>query len=124
MYNYAYGCTALTSLSVPDTSGLTSVGSNFMYYYAYGCTSLAKLLLPKVGWFATHNITWDVPSGRLGILKGYVLDADDLAGWKALTAETRTLYLNYIRNTGMVKVYGAPEGGRTQRRKMLAMGML
>jgi hypothetical protein len=93
-----------------------------MASYANGCTSLAKLLLPKVGWFATHNITWGVPSGREGSLKGYVLDGDDLAGWKALTAKTKTLYLNYIRDADDV-IY-IPSGGRTQRRKMLAMGML
>jgi hypothetical protein len=122
MYYYAYNCSNLTSLAVPDTSGLESVGNYFMRYYAYNCTSLAKLLLPKVGWFATHNITWGVPSGRLGSLKGYTLKYADLAGWKALTAETKTLYLNYIRDADDV-IY-IPSGGRTQRRKMLAMGML
>ncbi|MCK9525676.1 MAG: hypothetical protein M0R49_07080 [Limnochordia bacterium] len=81
------------------------MGTYFMYYFAYGCTSLAKLLLPKVGWFATHDITWGVPSGRLGILQGVVLDSADLAGWKALTAETKTLYLNYIRDADDVIFY-------------------
>jgi hypothetical protein len=46
MAYYAYGCTSLTSLSVPDTSGLTSAGTYFMYYYAYGCTSLTSLSVP------------------------------------------------------------------------------
>jgi hypothetical protein len=46
MSYYAYGCTSLTSLSVPDTSGLTSVGNSFMTYYAYGCTSLTSLSIP------------------------------------------------------------------------------
>ncbi|MFA7714884.1 MAG: leucine-rich repeat protein [Candidatus Paceibacterota bacterium] len=46
MYVYAYNCTALTSLSVPDTSGLTSVGNHFMFVYAYGCTSLTSLSVP------------------------------------------------------------------------------
>ena len=46
MNRYAYGCTSLTSLSVPDTSGLTSVGNNFMYYYARDCTSLTSLSVP------------------------------------------------------------------------------
>ena len=40
MHSYANGCISLTSLAVPDTSGLTSVGSGFMYSYAYGCSSL------------------------------------------------------------------------------------
>ncbi len=46
MAYYARGCTALTSLSVPDTSGLTTVGSYFMAYYAYGCSSLTSLSVP------------------------------------------------------------------------------
>ena len=46
MYSYAYGCTNLTSLSVPDTSGLTSVGANFMAYYALNCSSLTSLSVP------------------------------------------------------------------------------
>jgi hypothetical protein len=46
MGHYAYGCTSLTSLSVPDTSGLTSVGNYFMYAYARGCTALTSLSVP------------------------------------------------------------------------------
>jgi hypothetical protein len=46
MYSYAINCSSLTSLSVPDTSGLTSVGDYFMGYYAYGCTSLTSLSVP------------------------------------------------------------------------------
>jgi len=46
MRSYARGCSSLTSLSVPDTSGLTSVGDYFMAYYAYGCTSLTSLSVP------------------------------------------------------------------------------
>jgi len=46
MYYYAYGCSSLTSLSVPDTSGLTSVGTYFMAYYAYNCSSLTSLSVP------------------------------------------------------------------------------
>jgi len=46
MAYYAQSCTALTSLSVPDTSVLETVGSNFMYYYAYNCTSLTSLSVP------------------------------------------------------------------------------
>ena len=37
MYCYAYGCSSLKSLAVPDTSSLESVGDFFMAYYAYGC---------------------------------------------------------------------------------------
>jgi len=46
MARYAYGCSSLTSLSVPDTSGLTSVGDYFMYFYARGCTALTSLSVP------------------------------------------------------------------------------
>ena len=46
MYSYAKGCTNLTSLSVPDTSGLTSVGDVFMYSYAYDCSKLTSLSVP------------------------------------------------------------------------------
>jgi len=34
MAYYAYGCSSLTSLAIPDTSSVTSVGDNFMAYYA------------------------------------------------------------------------------------------
>jgi len=44
---YAYGCSKLTSLAVPDTSGLTSVGLCFMYVYAYGCSKLTSLDVPN-----------------------------------------------------------------------------
>jgi hypothetical protein len=47
MRSYAYGCSNLASLSVPDTSGLTGVGTNFMAYYAYGCSSLTNLSVPN-----------------------------------------------------------------------------
>src|SRR5574344_1485433 len=43
MYYYAYSCTGLTSLSVPDTSGITTVGNCFMYNYARSCTGLTSL---------------------------------------------------------------------------------
>jgi len=46
MSSYAINCTSLTSLSVPDTSGLETVGDYFMYCYAYGCTSLTSLSVP------------------------------------------------------------------------------
>ena len=46
MYYYAGGCSSLTSLDVPDTSGITSVGDNFMRSYAYGCSSISSLDVP------------------------------------------------------------------------------
>jgi len=50
---YAYGCNKLTSLSVPDTSGLTTVGSSFMASYAYGCTGLTSLSVPDTSGLTT-----------------------------------------------------------------------
>jgi len=110
MVGYAQSCTSLTSLSVPDTSGLTSVGNYFMRYYAQSCTSLTSLILPSdTGWFESHNISWGVPSERLGKLYGYTPDATSQTAWQALTASGKTLYLNYIRSTSYVKVQ-APIG--------------
>ena len=106
MYYYAYGCSSLTSLAVPDTSGLTSVGTNFMFYYANGCSSLIELVLPAVGWFEDNNVNWSVPAGRLGVLKGRVLDPDDLNSWKALTVSGKTLHTNYIRDPDLVYYEG------------------
>lgn len=98
MYSYADGCSNLTSLSVPDTSGLTSVGSYFMGYYAYDCSSLTSLILPdSTGWFGSHNVNWSVPSGRLGYLYGYTPDSTSQTAWRALTVSGKTLYTNYIR---------------------------
>ena len=53
MSYYAGGCTGLTSLAVPDTSGLTSVGNNFMYSYANGCSSLTSLGVPDTSGLTT-----------------------------------------------------------------------
>ena len=111
MRDYARGCTSLTSLSVPDTSGLTSVGTYFMNSYARNCTSLTSLILPAVGWFATHNINWSVPSGRRGYLKGYANNVTDRDNWRALTTSTspNTLYINYIRSADDVILPEPPE---------------
>ncbi len=110
MRSYADGCSSLTSLSVPDTSGLTSVGSYFMRSYASGCSSLTSLILPSAtGWFASHNISWDVPSSRLEYLYGYAPDATSQTAWQALTVSGKTLYTNYIQSSSYVKVQ-APTG--------------
>jgi len=104
MASYASGCTNLTSLSVPDTSNVTSAGGYFMASYATNCNALTTLVLPSVGWFATHDVNWSVPSGRLNSLKGEVISGSDLSGWQALTTSTspNTLYINYIQNTADV----------------------
>ncbi len=46
MSSYANNCPGLTSLGVPDTSGLTSVGDGFMRSYASSCSSLTSLGIP------------------------------------------------------------------------------
>jgi hypothetical protein len=108
MRAYAQNCSSLTSLSVPDTSGLTSVGNYFMSYYARSCTALTSLILPSAtGWFASNNVSWSVPSSRLGYLYGYTPDATSQTAWQALTASGKTLYLNYIRDYDHVKVIEA-----------------
>ncbi len=105
MYYYANNCSSLTSLSVPDTSGLTSVGDYFMLYYASNCSSLTSLMLPSAtGWFASNNISWGVPSTRLNYLYGYAPSATSQTAWKALTANGKTLYINYIQSTSYVKL--------------------
>jgi hypothetical protein len=113
MIYYASGCSKLTSLSVPDTSGITSVGNYFMLFYAYNCTSLTSLILPAVGWFATHDIGWSVPSGRLGYLKGYASNVTDRDNWRALTTSEspNTLYINYIRSADDVILPQTPVVG-------------
>jgi len=108
MYYYARGCSSLTSLSVPDTSGLTSVGNYFMAYYAGDCTSLTSFMLPSAtGWFASNNVSWSVPSSRLGNLYGYAPNATSQTAWQALTAKGKTLYINYIQSSSYVKVIEA-----------------
>jgi hypothetical protein len=108
MRYYAYNCSSLTSLSVPDTSGLETVGDYFMIYYTYNCASLTSLMLPSAtGWFESHNISWGVPSTRLNYLYGYAPSATSQTAWKALTASGKTLYLNYIRDYDHVKVIEA-----------------
>jgi hypothetical protein len=105
MVYYAYNCSSLTSLSIPDTSKLGSVGNSFMTYYASGCSSLTSLILPSAtGWFASHNISWGVPSSRLNYLYGYAPTTTSQTAWQALTASGKTLYLNYIQSTSYVKL--------------------
>jgi len=113
MGTYASGCSNLTSLSVPDTSGITTVGTYFMNYYARDCSSLTSLILPAVGWFATHDIDWSVPSGRLGYLKGYANNVTDRDNWRALATSTspNTLYINYIRSADDVILPQTPVVG-------------
>lgn len=107
LYSYARVCTSLTSLGIPDTSSLTTINSYFMYNYARGATSLSRLELPAVGYFESNNISWNVESSRLGSIKGYVDDEDNLQDWKDLTVSGKTLYTNYIQDSDDV-IYEAP----------------
>jgi hypothetical protein len=98
MSAYAGNCSGLTSLSVPDTSGLASVGNGFMAYYAGNCSGLTSLILPdSTGRFGSYNVNWSVPSGRLGYLYGYTPNSTSQTAWRALTVSGKTLYTNYIR---------------------------
>ena len=99
---YAYNCSSLTSLSIPDTSSITFFGGFTMRDYAVGCTSLERLELPAVGWFAANNVAWGVPAARLDFLKGYVQNATDLSDWQDLTVIGETLYTNFVRSTADV----------------------
>lgn len=105
-YMFAYGCTSLASLAIPDTSSMTSVGVSFMFRAAQNCNSLTKLLLPKAGWFKTHTIGWTVPAARLGLLKGEVLKYADMSDWKASTV-SGTLYANQIQNANDITYAGS-----------------
>ena len=102
MYAYAEDCSSLTSLGIPDTSSFITTNNFFMDLYANRCNSLERLELPVVGWFASNNIDWSVPSGRLNTLKGYVKNSTDLSDWQGEVSSGETLYTNYIRSTSDV----------------------
>ena len=54
----------------------------------------------------TNNINWNVPAGRLGILKGVVPNATAKAAWDLLTVSGKTLYTNYIQSPDNVIIDG------------------
>nr|MDD3711667.1 hypothetical protein [Patescibacteria group bacterium] len=98
MAHYACDCTALETLSVPEFPLLESVGTYFMFYYAYNCTALETLILPKPGYLHNSSTNLGISSGRIGYLKGYVIDPDDLDDWKGKTSEGGFLYINKIQD--------------------------
>jgi len=102
MRRYANGCTSLTSLAIPDLASLSSAGGAFMALYANGCTSLERLELGAIGWFASNNVDWSVPVGRLNNLKGYVQNSTDLSDWQGEVSFGETLFTNYVRSTSDV----------------------
>ena len=91
MSGYAYSCTSLTSLSVPDTSGLTSIGASFMRYYAGGCSSLTSLSVPD-----TSGLT----SVGIYFMAYYELHA---GGWKSLSIQNAFIWNGFWRNSGIAK---------------------
>ncbi len=98
MTYYAYGCTALETLSVPEFPLLESVGDIFMDSYARDCTALETLILPKPGYLHNSSTNLGISSDRIGYLKGYVIDPDDLDDWKEKTSEGGFLYINKIQD--------------------------
>jgi len=119
MYVYANSCSALTSLSIPDTSSVTSVGSEFMVFYANDCSALTRLELPAIGWFASNNVDWSVPAGRLDNIKGYVKNSTDLTAWQGEVSTGETLYTNYIRSTSDVVLEPDYNPAFAQRRLLI-----
>ena len=69
MSYYAYNCSSLTTLDVPDTSSMTSVGPAFMDYHASGCTSLTSLAAPD-----TSSMT----SAGVNFMQAYARDSYSL----------------------------------------------
>ena len=106
--SYASGCTNLKSINIPDTSKLNSVsGGYFMASSFKNCNALEELVLPSsLGWYEDNNVSWDVASGRLGILKGVTPNAAAKAAWDLLTVSGKTLYTNYIQSTDNVIIDG------------------
>jgi len=51
-----------------------------------------------------NNISWSVPSSRLGSLKGYAPNSTAQTAWQALTVSGKTLYTNYIQSEDDVEV--------------------
>jgi len=89
MFAYAYGCSLLTSLSVPDMSGLTSVGASFMAYYAVGCSALTSLSVPD-----TSGLT----SVGGGFLYNYALNCTSLTSLSVPnTSGLTTVGTNFMR---------------------------
>ena len=123
---YASGCSSLKKLEIPNIPSNVGMTPDqpLMDNYAKDCTSLNFLELNSPGFFKKtsyswndlQGVPWGVPSSRLGILKGVVMNGEDLQDWKDLTASGRTLYINYIRNINDVIVLLS---AHLNRRKLL-----
>ena len=127
MISYAQNCSNLKVLKSPILPSVSSVGAMFMRYYASGCPSLetfylpqlpvsvstgtyfmdgislssdslSSLILPKPGYLHNSSTNLGISSDRIGYLKGYVIDPDDLDDWKEKTSEGGFLYINKIQD--------------------------
>jgi uncharacterized repeat protein (TIGR02543 family) len=82
MNSYAYGCTSLTSLDVPDLSEVSTIsGPAFMSNYANGCTSLTSLGVPDLsGLTGTISAGSFMQNYAYGCTSLTSLNAPDLSG--------------------------------------------
>ena len=106
MYDYAQGCTSLTSLDVPDTSNVTSVEYNFMSYYAQNCTSLTSLDVPD-----TSNVT----SVGDNFMVSYAYACTSLTSLSIpdlskliLASLPSNFMINYARNASKLEILNLP----------------
>jgi len=103
LYSYARSCSSLTSLSVPDTSGLTSVGTYFMSNYAYSCSSLTSLPVPD-----TSGLTSVGDSFMRGYANGCSnltsLSAPDTSGLTSGGVDFMTAYASGCSNLTSLSV--------------------
>ncbi|WP_461246114.1 MBG domain-containing protein, partial [Treponema sp. R6D11] len=105
---YAASCYNITSLEIPNTENIASVGTNFMKNFASLCSGLNFLTTSaSPAWFATHDVDFSVPSSRLGYIKLHIDKTDSESdseyrakyyAWLALEDQYRTLHINYIRS--------------------------
>jgi hypothetical protein len=105
MNSYADSCTNLTSLSVPDTSGLTGVGTNFMAYYAYRCTNLTSLSVPDTSGFTSVG-NYFMYSYARGCSSLTSLSAPDASG---LTSVGNFFMYSYARGCSSLTSLSVPD---------------
>lgn len=105
MSNYAYSCYKLLEIQTPDIGNITSAGNNFLNYYSGNTVKLTSLIVKGLGRFKTHQTLLNIPTDVLGTLKVKVKDPAELAEWKELTQEGRSLYINYVRDEANVVLF-------------------
>lgn len=105
MHAYAALQSSLVSVDLPSLSNTIEVGTSSFFMYVYDCTSLEEIHLPAIGGYKNEDFDYidlDIPSSRLGILKGYTKKYKDAVEWRKLTAEGKFLYNNYIRDPALI----------------------